>query len=209
MNAAGSVEFQVRKGKESETSVLQAGNHADAKGHLESSSLKAEEKEVGVNDSFSVKEETVELIVSSVDSSTEDPHGNEEKPSQANNSAVKEETDASDKPQTIEAEHLPEPPASPTSNTAFSGSSASTSTANPDLPVKPVMSSTRVASANRVSIAYAAGSRRLLVDAEVVDKLTVFRAEGRIDIDMTVERAEGRFKGILVHFLIFSFLFFP
>ena len=146
-----------------------------------------------------VKEENFELIVSSVDQPSRSGDG---KTSGINTGVVKVENDISDKPTTGESDHLPEPPASPTSNTAFSGSSTSTSTtANPDLPVKPVSTSPRAASSNRVSIAYAAGSRRLIIDSDVVEKMTIFRAEGRIDIDMTVERVEGGFKGVLVHFI--------
>lgn len=95
-----------------------------------------------------------------------------------------------------EAEHLPEPPASPTSNTAFSGTSSG-STNNPDLPPKPLAAS-RLPSPNRVSISYAGGARRLLIDADIVDKLKVFRAEGRIEISMAIERLAEGFKGILV-----------
>lgn len=101
----------------------------------------------------------------------------------------------------VDVDHLPEPPASPTSNTAFSGTSTNSSTINHDLPPKPVTNSPKVPSANRVSIAYAAGSKRLLIDAEIVEKMFVFRAEGRIDIDMTIERVSDGFKGILIESL--------
>ncbi|KAH9950080.1 hypothetical protein B0H21DRAFT_724715 [Amylocystis lapponica] len=54
-------------------------------------------------------------------------------------------------------------------------------------------------SANRLSVSYAAGSRRLVIDAEVVEKLKVTRADGRIEVDMNVSRDElSGFKGILI-----------
>lgn len=165
-------------------------------------------------------EPDLELIVSSITSPDEPAQDGEAKAPQSDvSSTVKEEhvqetNDVPEKPVAMDVEHLPEPPASPTSNTAFSGTSASTSNVNHDLPLKPLTSGTKVASANRVSIAYAAGTRRLLIDAEVVEKMTIFRAEGRIDIDVTVEKlgAEEGFKGISVHlaasFLSFSFFLF-
>ena len=61
-------------------------------------------------------------------------------------------------------------------------------------------------SPNRLSVAYAQGTRRLLIDADVVDKMIIFRAEGRIEIDLVIERAEEGFKGILV--LLFLLLLF-
>ncbi|EJD01269.1 uncharacterized protein FOMMEDRAFT_158400 [Fomitiporia mediterranea MF3/22] len=167
--------------------------------HTESSVAEAGQKNDGASDLSQMKEESIELIVSSI--IPNDPSENDDGKPQPSDSAVKEDIGTAEKPVTMDAEHLPEPPASPTSNTAFSGTSTGTSTANPDLPAKPAASSTRVASANRVSIAYAAGTRRLIVDADVVEKMTIFRAEGRIDIDMTIERTTGGFKGILIETL--------
>jgi 20S proteasome subunit alpha 6 len=55
------------------------------------------------------------------------------------------------------------------------------------------------ASANRLSISYAGGSRRLVINAQVVDKLKVFRAEGRIEVHMNVVKdATGTYNGIFV-----------
>jgi 20S proteasome subunit alpha 6 len=53
-------------------------------------------------------------------------------------------------------------------------------------------------SANRLSISYAAGSRRLVIDAEMVDTLKVFRAEGRIEVAITIDREGDGFRGIQV-----------
>lgn len=67
-----------------------------------------------------------------------------------------------------------------------------------DLALKPVP----VPSANRISISYAGGTRRLVIDAGIVERLKVFRAEGRIEVTLTVERLdESGFKGIFVRFL--------
>jgi len=52
---------------------------------------------------------------------------------------------------------------------------------------------------NRLSIAYDGGSRRLIVASVAVKKLTIFRAEGRIEIDLVVtQRDEQQIEGIIV-----------
>ncbi|KAG6819203.1 hypothetical protein H0H93_014376 [Arthromyces matolae] len=119
-------------------------------------------------------------------------------------------------------DHLPEPPASPiTSATLLSTSSASAYGGSPVVPpvVKPDSTITtnattpttatataiakvgRTPSANRLSISYAGGNRRLLVDAEVVESLKLFRQEGRIEVVLSIvgdgEDVRG-LKGILV-----------
>jgi len=112
----------------------------------------------------------------------------------------------------LEQDHLPEPPASPTSNTLLSTSSGSTygepgsqntstSVSAPVSPVKVDGKATKTPSANRLSISYAAGSRRLVVDAGVVEKLKVFRSDGRIEVIVNIERdGEGGLKGVLVRY---------
>lgn len=57
-------------------------------------------------------------------------------------------------------------------------------------------------SANRLSISYASGTRRMVIDAEVVEKLKVFRSEARIEIHMKVAKDDDRFSGILVSSLV-------
>ncbi|PPR02478.1 hypothetical protein CVT24_002027 [Panaeolus cyanescens] len=54
-------------------------------------------------------------------------------------------------------------------------------------------------SANRLSISYAHGNRRLVVNAEVVDSLKLFRSEGRIEVLINANR-EGTdaLKGIIM-----------
>lgn len=95
-------------------------------------------------------------------------------------------------------EHLPEPPASPTSNTLLSTSSCSTYGESSHQPVITSPKKGKTPSANRLSISYAAGSRRLLVDAEVVEYLRVYRAEGRIEVHMSLDKEGESLKGVLV-----------
>jgi 20S proteasome subunit alpha 6 len=115
----------------------------------------------------------------------------------------------------LEQEHLPEPPASPTSNTLLSTSSGSTyggepssqnvSASSPPSPMKTDAKAMKTPSANRLSISYAAGSRRLVVDAGVVEELRVFRADGRVEAIINVERdSEKGLKGILVCPVLFK-----
>jgi len=96
-----------------------------------------------------------------------------------------------------EQEHLPEPPASPVSNTVASSTSTGT---NPEGASAPPPA-TKAPSANRLSISYASGTRRLLIDADIVEKMTVMRSEGRIEVAMSVERLADGFKGILIEAL--------
>lgn len=85
-------------------------------------------------------------------------------------------------------ESVQEPPDSTsTSNTSVQNAES----ANPP-------AATRQPSANRLSISYANGLRRLVIDADIVEKMRVFRAESRIEVAMTVERVSDGFKGILV-----------
>lgn len=110
----------------------------------------------------------------------------------------------------LEHEHLPEPPASPTSNTLLSTSSGSTygepgsqntstSLSGPASPTKIDGKAAKTPSANRLSISYAAGSRRLVIDAGVVEKLKVFRGNGRIEVIVNIEKdGDSALKGILV-----------
>lgn len=80
-------------------------------------------------------------------------------------------------------DHLPEPPASNSSQSGCDG---------------PEAKSPRVPSANRLSISYASGQRRLVVDAEVVDELKIFRKEGRIEITVSIVLDGEEMRGILV-----------
>ncbi|KAG2051299.1 hypothetical protein BDR06DRAFT_959078 [Suillus hirtellus] len=102
--------------------------------------------------------------------------------------------------ESADQEHLPEPPASPTSNTLLSTSSGSTYGEPSHPPASTVVSKGgRVPSANRLSISYAAGSRRLVVDAEVVEYLKVYRSEGRIEVHIDLDKgSDDGLKGVLI-----------
>ena len=61
----------------------------------------------------------------------------------------------------------------------------------------------KMASANRLSISYARGNRRLVVNAEMVESLKLFRHAGRIEVSINVEAEnEEGWKGILVSLVI-------
>lgn len=102
--------------------------------------------------------------------------------------------------ESADQEHLPEPPASPTSNTLLSTSSGSTYGEPSHPPASTAVSKGGpVPSANRLSISYAAGSRRLVVDAEVVEYLKVYRSEGRIEVHISLDKgSDDGLKGVLI-----------
>lgn len=80
-------------------------------------------------------------------------------------------------------DHLPEPPTSTSSVSAYGDSKTDT----------------RIPSANRLSVSYAGGERRLVIDAQIVESLKVFREKGRIEIRMSVSGEDIEdLKGILV-----------
>jgi 20S proteasome subunit alpha 6 len=96
---------------------------------------------------------------------------------------------------------LPQPEQSSSSQTSptLKGSSLTTVANEGQLPqVKLEVESSRVPSANRLSISYAAGTRRMVIDAAVVEKLKVYRSEARIEVYMSISEDNGRLKGILV-----------
>lgn len=90
-------------------------------------------------------------------------------------------------------DHLPEPPASPAS-----ASNHGESLPRPSGP----SSGPKQPSANRLSISYANGNRRLVVDAEVVHSIKIFRKEGRVEVTMTIEKVDDDDKNGLKGFLI-------
>ncbi|KIK43224.1 hypothetical protein CY34DRAFT_804079 [Suillus luteus UH-Slu-Lm8-n1] len=102
--------------------------------------------------------------------------------------------------ESADQDHLPEPPASPTSNTVLSTSSGSTYGEPSHLPASTAVSKGgRVPSANRLSISYASGSRRLFVEAEVVEYLKVYRSEGRIEVNISLDKgSDDGLKGVLI-----------
>ncbi|KAH8106064.1 hypothetical protein BXZ70DRAFT_918046 [Cristinia sonorae] len=56
----------------------------------------------------------------------------------------------------------------------------------------------RTPSANRLSISYASGTRRMVIDAEIVEKLRVNRGEARIEVFLNVNKDGEYLKGITV-----------
>lgn len=87
---------------------------------------------------------------------------------------------------------------SPASNSLASSATLTLADLGPtEVPKEP--KGPKMPSANRLSISYASGTRRLVVDAEIVDKLKVYRAEGRIEVFISLEREEtDDLKGILI-----------
>ncbi|KAG6903323.1 hypothetical protein C0995_013076 [Termitomyces sp. Mi166 len=96
---------------------------------------------------------------------------------------------------TQEMDHLPEPPASPLTTLSVSAYGGSPTVSV----IKPEAKAGRVPSANRLSISYAGGNRRLVVDAEVVESLKLYRQEGRIEVVLNIVRdGDDGLKGVLV-----------
>lgn len=87
-------------------------------------------------------------------------------------------------PDQSQLEHLPEPPASTSSASPYADM----------VPKKP-----RVPSANRLSISYAGSTKRLVIDAEAVNAMKIYRSEGRIEIEVNLIAEESNgIKGITV-----------
>jgi len=65
--------------------------------------------------------------------------------------------------------------------------------------VKVDVNSAKIPSANRLSLSYAGGNRRLVINAEVVKSLKVFRQEGRIEVVIEIGKAGADgLKGIVL-----------
>ncbi|KJA13297.1 hypothetical protein HYPSUDRAFT_209668 [Hypholoma sublateritium FD-334 SS-4] len=100
--------------------------------------------------------------------------------------------------QFIEFKRLPEPPASPLSNTLPS----TTSLPHEELLFQPAPKAGKLPRANRLSILYHSRNRRLVMDAEILESLKVFHKEGRIEIVVNVHKEKDvTLKGILVEAL--------
>ncbi|GAV99463.1 proteasome subunit alpha type 1 [Lentinula edodes] len=98
-----------------------------------------------------------------------------------------------------DSEHLPEPPASPVSNTLLSASSSSTYGDSNSHNSDKDQLATQAPSANRLSISYSNGNRRMVINAEVVEKMEIYRSEGRIEAKMKIHRnPDNTIQGILV-----------
>lgn len=99
-------------------------------------------------------------------------------------------------PESAESEY---PPPSETSSTTLDASPSTVIGCEmPPQPAKPETDGSYVPSANRLSISYAAGTRRMVIDSAIVDKLKVFRADARIEVHLTLGEEAGNLKGILV-----------
>lgn len=106
-----------------------------------------------------------------------------------------------------EAHDTEQPPSSETSSVTLNASPATTAAPPNEEPAQAPKSdgnSAHVPSANRLSISYAAGTRRMVIDAGVVEKLKVFRSDARIEVHMTISEDNGHLKGILVRNLLSS-----
>ncbi|KAH9912704.1 uncharacterized protein B0H18DRAFT_1052608 [Fomitopsis serialis] len=128
-------------------------------------------------------------------------------PLQATNSLISTVPDTDAQGQNLEREATaPGSPSmdqtQPTDDAPYQGDESSFSNAGPYAPdpsSSQASKAGRVASANRLSAAYAGGTRRMVIDAEIVDSLKVFRAEARIEACINVERDDaGGYKGIMM-----------
>jgi 20S proteasome subunit alpha 6 len=92
-------------------------------------------------------------------------------------------------------------PASSDTSTLISGSTTSTcGEPNHRVPLKAESKSgVRTPSANRLSISYAAGTKRLVINAEIVEKLKIYRSDGQVEIQLRVEKDDvNELHGIIV-----------
>ena len=63
----------------------------------------------------------------------------------------------------------------------------------------------RTPSANRLSISYAAGTKRLVINAEIVEKFKILRSDGRVEISLRVEKDDANeLNGIIVGLLFLT-----
>ncbi|KAF7355047.1 Proteasome endopeptidase complex [Mycena sanguinolenta] len=102
----------------------------------------------------------------------------------------------SEQTQELVATQVDEPPPS------LTVSAASTTYGDAYAPVKPETKGPQVPAANRLSISYEGGNRRLIFDAGVVDNITLFRREARAEVRMNlISNGEGGLKGVLMETL--------
>ncbi|KAF8267094.1 hypothetical protein EI94DRAFT_1771950 [Lactarius quietus] len=60
----------------------------------------------------------------------------------------------------------------------------------------------RTPSANRLSISYAAGTKRLVINAEIVERFKILRSDGRVEISLRVEKDDSNeLNGIIIESL--------
>ena len=92
------------------------------------------------------------------------------------------------------------PPSSATSTLVSTSTSSVYDEANRPSPAKAEsQSSVRTPSANRLSISYAAGTKRLVINAEIVEMLKIHRSDGRVEITLRLEKDQvNELNGIIV-----------
>lgn len=80
----------------------------------------------------------------------------------------------------------------PTSPPASTGTHVTKQPINP-VPAAPAVTAPadRTPSPNRISISYAGSSRRLVLDAEIIQLVKIFRAEGRIEVRFVLEHVKS------------------
>ncbi|KAL0949860.1 hypothetical protein HGRIS_009893 [Hohenbuehelia grisea] len=135
-----------------------------------------------------------------LDISTDMENVQDERPSHVNDltddSSHRHEHDHDHHEESTQAEHLPEPPASPTSNTL---SASTVGDSSSQVASKPDSKDSNTPSANRLSIVYAGGNKRIVLDAEVVETFKLFRQEGRVEIVLNVAKnKDEELKGIIL-----------
>lgn len=88
----------------------------------------------------------------------------------------------------------------PSSDTLPSRSTASTYDEPNQSPIKAELQrGLRTPSANRLSISYAAGTKRLVINSEIVEKFKILRSDGRVEISLRVEKDDAsELNGIIV-----------
>lgn len=115
-----------------------------------------------------------------------------EEPTQIEPTQIEENTYTGD-------HHDGETSASQYSTTLISVNQSTSLSDHPNLLSKTDGKSGKTASANRLSISYAGGTRRMVIDAKVVQKIKVFRADGRIEVLFDIlPEGENSWQGIVV-----------
>ena len=94
-------------------------------------------------------------------------------------------------------------PSSSETGTLVSRSTASTYDESTQLSIKAEpQRGVRTPSANRLSISYAAGTKRLVINAEIVENFKILRSDGQVEILLRVEKDEtNELNGIIVRSL--------
>lgn len=94
-------------------------------------------------------------------------------------------------------------PSSSDTGTLVSRSTVSTFDEPSQLPIKAEpQRGVRTPSSNRLSISYAAGTKRLVINAEIVERFKILRSDGRVEILLRVEKDDANeLNGIIIESL--------